>query len=87
MSVQAHQSLSQDMAFELVATLFDQALGLCRAAGLAFGSRIVEWRARPRSRSELAMAMDGIVRGLGCSRADAEAEIRKTVLAGLATPD
>ena len=78
MSVQAHQSLSQHMAFELVATLFDQALGLCRAAGLAFGSRIVEWRARARSRSELAMAMDGTVRDLGWSRAEAEAEIRKS---------
>ena len=42
MSVQAHQSLSQDMAFELVATLFDQ-------AGARVGQQA--WRSGPASSS------------------------------------
>jgi uncharacterized protein YjiS (DUF1127 family) len=77
MSVQAHQPPSQHLGFEFIASLFDQAGRSCRGAALAFLSCIVEWRARARSRAELAMAMDGTVRDLGCSRADAGAEIRK----------
>jgi uncharacterized protein YjiS (DUF1127 family) len=77
MSVQAHQPSSQHLSFEFIATLLDQARGSCREAALAFRSCIVEWRARARSRSELAMAMDGTVRDLGWSRADAGAEITK----------
>ncbi len=77
MSVQAHQPPSQHLGFEFIAALFDRAGGSCRKAALALQSCIVEWRARARSRAELATAMDGTVRDLGWSRADAGAEISK----------